>query len=452
MNKWIKLIALSALTLVVLPVVLVSLGSIDAPSHDDRGLLDSFDEVDDLKNGFSEIAFTQAGTDLIDYESGTEVLLEHIEGEEWDAEFVASTLDENEEYIQGAINSLSYAFIKLPAGEDVYDLPAYVPIINLSRLLILISMNEARNQNFDKAITYLRYAIIFSQKIKAESNNYLISHMIGLVMQYESLVWLNSFISLYELEAEQYLILQLALDEFLSYPEDGFHEVFSGEYKFSEGMIDGILNRPLTVRWEEYRSNTSIWYMESQSESGDVFSKHKLFDFLFTLFPKFYLHKNKILSEAAKDYSFLSEQTNKYCVEHSFSSEKIPSLKWLDLIRPNSISSQWTADLSMFQGYFNRRCFAHAHIEASKGLVAIKYYQSEIGSKPSSIEQLIPEYLQELPLDPFDGGWIKYSADQNLLYSAGNNFVDDGGAAEASFVKRCFEHCQCASNPSFLIH
>lgn len=70
-------------------------------------------------------------------------------------------------------------------------------------------------------------------------------------------------------------------------------------------------------------------------------------------------------------------------------------------------------------------------------LMAIELYRAEVGGLPSSLNDLVPNYLSEVPLDPFDpeGGLLRYrifdepdeSGRTYLLYSVGRDGVDNGG-------------------------
>jgi hypothetical protein len=40
---------------------------------------------------------------------------------------------------------------------------------------------------------------------------------------------------------------------------------------------------------------------------------------------------------------------------------------------------------------------------------------------------LVPDSLPAVPRDPFDGAPFRYSAGRRLVYSVGENLVDDGG-------------------------
>ncbi len=70
-------------------------------------------------------------------------------------------------------------------------------------------------------------------------------------------------------------------------------------------------------------------------------------------------------------------------------------------------------------------------------LMAIELYRAEVGGLPGSLHDLVPHYLSEVPLDPFDpeGGLLRYrivdepdeSGRSYLLYSVGRDGVDNGG-------------------------
>ncbi len=61
--------------------------------------------------------------------------------------------------------------------------------------------------------------------------------------------------------------------------------------------------------------------------------------------------------------------------------------------------------------------------------LAIRVYSLERGHNPAALAELVPEYLKEVPEDPFSGGPLIYRVTPTgyLLYSIGVNRVDDGG-------------------------
>jgi hypothetical protein len=75
----------------------------------------------------------------------------------------------------------------------------------------------------------------------------------------------------------------------------------------------------------------------------------------------------------------------------------------------------------------DKRAIAHERLLMAE--LAVRCYQSEQGRLPPSLEQLVPTYLQQVPLDPFSGRPIIYhpQGSNRLLYIVGEDGVDDGG-------------------------
>ena len=61
--------------------------------------------------------------------------------------------------------------------------------------------------------------------------------------------------------------------------------------------------------------------------------------------------------------------------------------------------------------------------------IAVERYENSYGKPPDRLEDLVPAFLDAVPLDPYDGKPLRYRAEENgyLLYSVGENRQDDGG-------------------------
>jgi hypothetical protein len=63
-------------------------------------------------------------------------------------------------------------------------------------------------------------------------------------------------------------------------------------------------------------------------------------------------------------------------------------------------------------------------------VVELKLYQLKLGNYPMNLNQLVPLYCERTPIDPMDGNSLRYKLNADgsfLLYSVGENFIDDGG-------------------------
>jgi hypothetical protein len=65
-----------------------------------------------------------------------------------------------------------------------------------------------------------------------------------------------------------------------------------------------------------------------------------------------------------------------------------------------------------------------ARLRAAQLMVALRLYQSEKGKAPATLDALVPEYLPEVPADPYDGRPFRYrlSAGERVEWPA-----DDSG-------------------------
>lgn len=76
-----------------------------------------------------------------------------------------------------------------------------------------------------------------------------------------------------------------------------------------------------------------------------------------------------------------------------------------------------------------------AHARLFQGLCAIERYRLAEGKAPYALDDLVPTYLDAVPIDPFDGNPLRYVLPPDgsgLLYSIGINRFDDGGVISKS--------------------
>ncbi|MCY3021579.1 MAG: hypothetical protein NTW87_21400, partial [Planctomycetota bacterium] len=84
------------------------------------------------------------------------------------------------------------------------------------------------------------------------------------------------------------------------------------------------------------------------------------------------------------------------------------------------------------------RCYiAFARAEArhrlAEAALATAAYRAKTGQFPAKLEGLVPDYLAEVPLDPYDEQPLRFrpTASAVTVYSIGEDLVDDGGATES---------------------
>jgi len=70
-----------------------------------------------------------------------------------------------------------------------------------------------------------------------------------------------------------------------------------------------------------------------------------------------------------------------------------------------------------------------ANSRATDAALAVERFRRKTGRLPEKLDELVPEFLDEVPLDPFDGKPLRYSVreDAYVIHSIGPDRVDDGG-------------------------
>ena len=92
------------------------------------------------------------------------------------------------------------------------------------------------------------------------------------------------------------------------------------------------------------------------------------------------------------------------------------------------VMTRWTTWRSIQRAEMRQQRLV-AHLRLLSTELAVRCYQSEQGRAPAALTQLVPKYLQQVPLDPFTGRPLVYRPQGAnwLLYSVGEDGSDDGG-------------------------
>jgi hypothetical protein len=70
-----------------------------------------------------------------------------------------------------------------------------------------------------------------------------------------------------------------------------------------------------------------------------------------------------------------------------------------------------------------------AQCDIAEMAMYLKQYKKNTAAYPERLDAIVPDYIQELPVDPFTGGAYVYRKESEgfVLYSVSVNLVDDGG-------------------------
>jgi hypothetical protein len=113
--------------------------------------------------------------------------------------------------------------------------------------------------------------------------------------------------------------------------------------------------------------------------------------------------------------------------------------KWKEGIRPDlSTLDRWCAD--HFCKVATRFLSDQANLRCAIAMVAVERYRRANNRWPDRLSHLVPGYLSNVPLDPFDGKPLRYRCvdDGVVIYSLGSDGEDNGGKFDKDPMKEGF--------------
>ena len=87
----------------------------------------------------------------------------------------------------------------------------------------------------------------------------------------------------------------------------------------------------------------------------------------------------------------------------------------------------------------SRDCFStlawnRFRAEGIRLLLALRAFEADHGCLPQTLAQLVPDSIEGIPLDPFDGQELRYCLEAGSFHSVGEDLVDSGGGPGPAYT------------------
>ncbi len=83
----------------------------------------------------------------------------------------------------------------------------------------------------------------------------------------------------------------------------------------------------------------------------------------------------------------------------------------------------------------SKGCFVRVQRRLMVAWLALKLHHADRGDFPADLDSLVPQYLQNVPIDPYDGKPLRFSTEKKIIYSIGDDLTDSGGSSETEINK-----------------
>ena len=398
--------------------ILVYLSKDDPPPNDADLRLERLN-IPDKENAFTY--FELAGENVyelpeIEGEEGQTKFYAMMRGEAWDEELAERVLNGNEkafEYLEQGLECTKIEFPELKAG-FASPLPALSRWRRVGKLKALQGGLLFRRGNEAEAFEAYLAVFKFGQMVE-NGRGALIPFILGEGIKNDGLDCIRAYLPKTTLEPEELLA---CCDTLREYEDDsqGLADSMRIEYMVRAGEIDSFAQGRGNLGSELQFTDGVFWV----TNHGYFFKPNGTK----TLLAKFF--------RAGIDD--ITRPPAEWAAPKLFARVRLPGVASF-LFRPNGVGrASALLLLPPFTKSSTRRLEIRAELSATRLLIALKCYKMRTGKLPQTLDALVPDYIDKIPADNFDGQPMRYSAEKKLIYSVGEDLQDDGGDAEKDII------------------
>jgi hypothetical protein len=358
-----------------------------------------------------------------------ELVVDHLDGKTWDKNFVDKLLSKNREalgyfdsaYQEPKFQDPIYADPKTVSVEDVISVQPQ-SLIKAAQTNSLKALNLAKEGKDQESLDQAIKAAEIGQKIQ-DSNGTLIHYLVGSSMKKIGLQTVHILLISSKLQSNMLTSYAASIGKYQQKNKSSFETALKMEYQF----YSAALNRVSTGEGSNVENSVpnidgfDLNFLKSNRARSN-----------------YYFQPNKTKAIFADYVRSAIKDSKKPCglVQAKEVATLVPTQKILLLFTENAVG-KILHDIMVIglDKVINKRCDDDLLVSATQLLFALKAYKVDTGSLPSSLGELTPKYISEIPPDPFDGKDLKYSQEKKIIYSVGADNIDSGGSEGEDWCK-----------------
>jgi hypothetical protein len=393
---------------------LVSIIPKDIADFDDSRLIRPVVTIENDQNAFTYYQQAAKALFLTDDKKKVE---EICNSENWDDSFAAMLISSNEQcfaYIREG-NNCSQCIVPRVTSYDTL-LPYIQKWLKTSRLLVIKSKYHLRHKELPQAIGTISDHLKFASLCESDAGN-MILYLVAGNMRESALHQTRRIIRSGLLNNPQLSQLETILQQ-TAPSTDGMVLALQSEYECFANLLSGIADG--TINLDE--DSSSMLPKSIKLKAQNLF-----------------FHPNRSKRDMGQLYDeVIAQITNCYAEIHltdteSFVLEKKREIDdavgFAKLKVPNTGGTILYALLfPAYKNFIKKRCSNQTAHRATFIMSALYRFQNSRGSFPKQLNKLVPDFIDSIPIDPFDGKTMRYSEAKGLVYSVGEDLIDSGGS------------------------
>jgi hypothetical protein len=401
--------------------------SVDEPPLDDSDLRVERLDIPDEQNGYwyftrmSEVVDMPEETDEPSEEEGKpaepptgRALVDAIlEGRAWDADFVADLWRRNEEAIRLLDEGQACEAIQAPRLRIDSEIPEVFGWLKIARLLELRAMLLLKEGKHEAALDEALRLVRLGHRIEGCKGG-LVHYLVGAMVKRTGLGRLRAMVSETTLAPDVLVAYGRRLGDYRA-NEQGAADALRVEYEMEIQVLEDIKAGKYSLREVAGGAFGNAPYPSGSPP------------------PPFLLHPNETKRLFVESIRLMVESVSLPYAEMKPKLDSIPDLRvtaldWRTHLKGNSVGVRLYCLLVPATGDFlAQTCQEDVELAAERTLIALKAFKVEKGRLPKTLDELVPEYLDAVPLDDYDGKPLRYSAEKKVIYSVGKDLKDGGG-------------------------
>jgi hypothetical protein len=320
----------------------------------------------------------------------------------WQPDQAKKVLGENQKLLEYFDEGMACQKIQIPEiafstqDDGINISQQYISWVNSLRALYLFDTGQEK-EAFDETMKTIR----FGQRIENSSGS--MSYFLGgQAIKAEGMKHLRDFLKITSLSSEA---LKPYVAELQNYriTLEGWSNTIKQEYHIFSDSIGDTSTEKLHDEMEP-----DVSYDSSGLHSPLFLPKNTK-----NLMAEFY---RKMIQNGSLPYAQQKPLT-------PFESEGLKSL----LTRNSEGKAGINISIPIYNQFLLMKYMENNEVAATRCMIALKCYQLNKGELPESLAQLVPTYLDAVPLDDFDGKPLRYNREKKILYSVGEDLIDNGG-------------------------
>lgn len=393
-------------------VIAVSIAGRDIPPPDVSDLALERIEIPAEENAYT---WFDAATNVLYWPTNDFPASDILSGAITNDALVAEIVEKNTEALALIERGLQCEKLQAPEVTDMCTLMPYISKWRtMARVMALKSMHERKFGDCALA-GYTCVGIVQLGGMIQDGSDSLIGYVVGLAVFHMGLdesrrLAATEGVGLAELAVlSEALVVVGALD-------GGLVNAMKGEYRVSDNMIGHLVQGEMTL-FDVLGDGPHISGRElCGMKCGLIFQPNRTKQ----MFADFYrgMIRNAPLVYAEIDRGFVEE------------ADRIIEGSRLRMIaKPNVVGRiLYALTVPAVDKVLDVKCRNETSVVATRLTVACRAYEVAHGTLPDSLEDLVPEFMAEVPADPFDGKPFRYLREKGIVYSVGIDLKDSGGS------------------------